>query len=245
MIQVCNVNYDQGANDYAAHRRIHSGVFRELCGQGRLSPGSTVLEVGCGTGNYVRALARRFRCVAYGLDPSAAMLVHAGTHPEQVVWVLGRAEQLGFPDGTFDLILSVDVIHHVSDRAAFYHKMARILRPGGRVCTVTDSEAIIRRREVLSGYFPETVEAELARYPRVAQLEAWMAAEGLGEIEVVTVKEPYELTSDQPFRDKAYSSLHLISEKAWRTGLERLERDLARRPIRGASRYACVWGRKT
>jgi len=109
---------------------------------------------------------------------------------------------------------------------------------------VTDSEKSIRQREVLSGYFPETVELELTRYPRIGQLEAWMAAAGLKVLSTAMVKEPYEVTSIQPFRDKAYSSLHIISEAAWRGGLERLERDLACGPIRGTSRYACVWGCK-
>jgi hypothetical protein len=139
----------------------------------------------------------------------------------------------------------VDVIHHVVDRAAYYRQAMRCLRAGGWVCTVTDSEDIIRRREILSGYFPETVEVELARYPRIAQLEAWMAEAGLAELETVTVEQVYKLTSAQPFRDKAYSSLHLIPEEAWRQGLARLERDLARGPVRGVARYACIWGRKS
>ena len=63
-------------------------------------------------------------------------------------------------------------------------------------------------------------------------------------LEVVTVEAPYEIASAQPFRDKAYSALHLISEDAWQAGLERLERDLARGPVRGVSRYACVWGQR-
>jgi hypothetical protein len=103
---------------------------------------------------------------------------------------------------------------------------------------------VIRRREILSAYFPETVELELARYPRITQLQVWMTTAGLEGRSVVTVEEPYEVASAQPFRDRAYSSLHLISEAAWHTGLERLERDLARGPIRGSARYACVWGRK-
>jgi hypothetical protein len=37
----------------------------------------------------------------------------------------------------------------------------------------TDSEEIIRRREILSGYFPETVEIESARYPRLEQIAIW------------------------------------------------------------------------
>ena len=215
-----------------------------LSGRAGLGPASSVLEVGCGTGNYARALAGRHRLAAYGLDPSVAMLRHACTHPEPVTWLQGRAEGLGFANGTFDLVFSVDVIHHVADKGAFYRGAARVLRPGGRMCTVTDSAEIIRRREILSGYFPETVEVELHRYPRLAQLEAWMAAAGLVEYETVTVEEPYEITSVQPFRDRAYSSLHLISDGAWRAGLARLERDLARGPVRGTARYACLWGKK-
>ena len=262
------VNYDLTAGDYAAHRRIHAGVFCELCERlgsaplgsaplgsardrrdrrhrrGQVGPDSTVLEVGCGTGNYISALAGHTGCAACGLDPAAGMLAHARTRPERVAWLLSRAEQLGFADEAFALIFSVDVIHHVADKAAYYREAARVLRRGGLVCTVTDSEEIIRRREVLSGYFPETVEIELVRYARLAQLEGWMAAAGLVDLAVVTVEQPYEVTSAEPFRTKAYSSLHLISEEAWRAGLERLERDLACGPIRGVSRYACVWGRK-
>jgi ubiquinone/menaquinone biosynthesis C-methylase UbiE len=243
-VQTQSVNYDQVASEYAAHRQVHSGVFRELCVQGCLSSGSVVLEVGCGTGNYIRALTGHFGCTGYGLDPSAAMLTQARTRRASVAWVQARAEGLGVAGAAFDLIFSVDVIHHVADQASFYHEAARALRSGGRVCTVTDSADIIRRREILSGYFPETVQIELARYPRIAQLEAWMAAAGLPDFQIATVEEPYEITSAQPFHDRAYSSLHLIPEAAWRGGLEQLERDLARGPVRGASRYACVWGRK-
>ena len=223
----------------ARFMRACSASYRARAGVG---PGSRVLEAGCGTGNYITALAVTFGCTACGLDPSIEMLARARS--ERVYCLLGRAQELGFADLVFDLIFSVDVIHHVVDKAAFYREAARALRPGGRICTVTDSADMIRRREILSGYFPETVEIEIARYPRVAQLEAWMDAAGLEPIGVAAVEEPYEITCAQPFRDRAYSSLHLIPADAWRAGLERLERDLDRGPVRGAARYACVWARK-
>ncbi len=236
------MDYDQVAAEYAAHRQIHAGVFRELCARAGLGSGSRVLEVGCGTGNYITALAEAFGCAAFGLDPSIEMLTQARS--ERVRCLLGAAQALGFATGAFDLIFSVDVIHHVGDKAAFYRGAARALLPGGLLCTVTDSADMIRRREILSGYFPETVEIELARYPRIAQLEAWIDAAGLEALGVAEVEEPYQITSAQAFRDRAYSSLHLIPDEARRARLERLERDLARGPVKGAARYACVWARK-
>jgi ubiquinone/menaquinone biosynthesis C-methylase UbiE len=236
------MDYNQAAGDYAIHRRIHTGVLRELCQEAQLATESTVLEVGCGTGNYAMALGRHFGCTVLGLDPSVGMLAQAPR--DGGAWLLGRAEQLPFVDSGLDLIFCVDVIHHVTDRAAYYGQAARTLRPSGRVCTVTDSEEIIRRREILSVYFPETVERELARYPSLAQLEEWMAGTGLVGFRIVTVEQAFKLSNAQPFRDRAFSSLHLISEEAWRSGLEHLERDLAKAPILGASRYTCIWGRK-
>jgi ubiquinone/menaquinone biosynthesis C-methylase UbiE len=238
------MDYDLSAGEYAAHRRVHEGVLGELGARGSLGASSNVLEVGCGTGSYISTLAGRFGCVAYGLDPSAGMLAHALVRPEPVCWVRGCAEALCFSANSFDLIFSVDVIHHVGGKSAFYRGATRALRPGGWICTVTDSEEIIRRREILSGYFPETVAFELDRYPSIAQLEAMQASAGLQEYEVVIVEQPLDLTRAEPYRARAYSSLHLISEEAWRAGLERLEHDLEKGPIPSTVRYACVWGRK-
>lgn len=247
-IKMAGVDYDTAAGKYAAHRRLHAGVYQELCVRGQIGPGSTVLEVGCGTGNYVTALSQADvgdpGIRAWGLDPSAGMLARGQARSGQVAWLQGWAQALPFAPASFDLVFSVDVIHHVADKAAFFRQAARALRPGGRLCTVTDSAEIIRRREILSVYFPETVEVEFTRYPRLAQLLGWMDAVGLVEAQVVTVEQPYELAEAGPYRDRAYSSLHLISDGAWRAGLARLERDLAGGPVRGVSRYACVWGRK-
>ena len=241
-MQMHSIGYDHAAEKYAAHRQIHGGVFRELRTRNALHPGARVLEVGCGTGNYIAALAETSGCTAYGLDPSIEML--SRVCPDEVHCLLGRAEGLSFADATFHLVYSVDVVHHVGDKAAFYREGARVLRPRGWLCTVTDSADMLRRREILSVYFPETVEIELARYPRIAQLETWMNRAGLVSFRVSAVEEPYQVTSIHPFRDRAYSALHLIAEEAWQAGLERLERDLARGPIQGVARYACVWGRK-
>jgi hypothetical protein len=137
------------------------------------------------------------------------------------------------------------VIHHVVNRPAAYRQAYRVLGAGGRVCTATDSAWIIRHRQPLSTYFPETVDLELARYPRIATLRAMMAQAGFDEMAEGTVEYPYTLTDIQIYRDKAFSALHLISEEAFRRGIARLERDLEAGPIVCMPRYTLLWGSKT
>jgi ubiquinone/menaquinone biosynthesis C-methylase UbiE len=230
------------AQEYARHRWVHPEVLRGLLEESRIAASSRVLEVGCGTGNYIVALESAVSCQCWGIDPSEEMLAEAGERPGRVHFQVGRAEQLEFSTGFFDLVFSVDVIHHLEDIALYFQDACLVLRPGGRICTVTDSESIIRHREPLSVYFPESVDVDLARYPRLSELRDLMRDAGFTELSEHTVEFPYEARDAQAYRDRAFSSLHLIGEQDWRRGLERMDRDLRSGPIPGVSRYVLLWG---
>ncbi len=238
------LDYDLLAKEYAQHRRVHPGVLKALLTISGVSQASKVLELGCGTGNYSRALYNASSCMSWGIDPSEKMLAAAEEHAEDIIYQKARAERLDFPAGFFDLVFSVDVIHHVGNRAAAYQQAYHVLRKGGRVCTVTDSEEIIRRRDPHATYFPETIPVELKRYPPTGELVTLMQAAGFQEIHEDLVECPYSLNSSQPYRDKAYSSLHLIPEEAFERGLARMEEDLKNGPIPCVARYVLVWGTK-
>ncbi len=238
------IEYDQIAREYARHRRVHPEVLRCLVSQSGIDAGSRVLEVGCGTGNYIAAVESAVGCSCWAIDPSEEMLATARDTSATVTSRAGSAEQLDLEPGSFDLVFSVDVIHHVSDRAAYFGEAFRVLTPGGLVCTVTDSEWIISHREPLAVYFPETVEADLHRYPRLTELRAFMEGAGFGGIEESLVEFPHEVTDASPYAEKAFSALHLISQEAFERGLKRMERDLQAGPILGVSRYVLLWGSK-
>lgn len=238
------IDYDRLASAYARNRRVHPEVIRHLIRDGGVADTSSALEVGCGTGNYIAALADLTGCRCWGIDPSQEMLALAGQRTAGVIFGQGRAESLDFPGGFFDLIFSVDVIHHVGDRPASFREAHRVLKPGGRICTVTDSAWIIRHRQPLSTYFPETVDADLARYPRIETLRAALEHVGFAEVGDSTVEFAYGLTDAQPYRDKAFSVLHLIGEDAFQKGIRRLEQDLRSGPIPCVSRYLLLWGVK-
>jgi SAM-dependent methyltransferase len=238
------LDYNSLAQEYARHRQILPEVLQNLVEAGRLGPESLVLDVGCGTGNYAAALIETTHCSCWGLDPSEQMLTRARERIPSAYVQAGKAEQLDFPAESFDLVFSVDVIHHVNDRPAFFKEAYRVLKKGGQICTVTDSEDIIRRRRPLSNYFPETVEVELQRYPRILDLRTMMVNAGFSDLREVIAEREYELRDVQKYRDKAFSSLHLISPEAFERGLQRLENDVKTQPIPAISLYLLLWGTK-
>ena len=237
-----NTNYDALAQDYAQHRQVHPGVLQGLIHTANLTSASRVLDVGCGTGNYLLALQQATGCSCWGIEPSQQMLAQARERAPTARLQRGTAQRLDHPAGTFDLVFSVDVIHHVGDPSAYYRQAHRVLKEGGRVCTVTDSEELIRRRQPLSVYFPETIDVDLRRYPPVSKLRAMMVDAGFHDLQEALAEFPYSLTSIQSYRHKAFSCLHLIPAQAFQRGIRRMERDLRAGPIPCVARYLLLWG---
>ena len=235
------LDYDQRATEYALHRSVHPGVLDQLISSGAFGPETRVLDVGCGTGNYAAALTAATTCRISGVDPSRRMLDAAlDAAPWESLQQSG-AESLPFADDAFGVVMSTDVIHHIWDRDAYFREADRVLQPGGRLVTVTDSHDDIPRRRPLSSHFPETVAIELERYPPVPKLLEELTHAGFVEPRLVQVSLDYDLDNIQAYRDRAFSSLVLIEEEAFRRGISRLEADLARGPIPCVSLYTLIW----
>jgi SAM-dependent methyltransferase len=229
---------------YARNRQLNPEVLKELLSTGSIQARSRVLEVGCGSANYITAVKSMVGCACWGLDRSAGMLSNAKKQAENIYFQLGNAETLGLQGSFFDTMFSVDVIHHVNDHSAYYQEAYRVLKAGGKICTVTDSEWMIQNRQPLAAYFPEMVAPESDRYPRIAQLREIMQKVGFRQVEETMVEFHYELHDLQPYKDKVFSSLHLISEDAFQRGLEKMRQDLLTGPISGISRSLLLWGVK-
>jgi SAM-dependent methyltransferase len=94
----------------------------------------SILENGCGIGIYVEHLATHTRRVI-GLEYEYPRAVEASYRLAGIgnVAILNAAgEKLPFSDGTFDLILSHEVLEHVKDDRQAVREMVRTLRIGGR-----------------------------------------------------------------------------------------------------------------
>jgi ubiquinone/menaquinone biosynthesis C-methylase UbiE len=112
-------------------------VFAELVTATGARPGDRVLDVGCGTGYFTRAMARAVEPVgiAHGVDPSADAITQARriTHSSNCTFSSGYAQALDAADGSYDVVVSSLMIHHLPEplRPRAIGEMFRVLRAGG------------------------------------------------------------------------------------------------------------------
>ena len=107
---------------------------------GRLGPGERVLDLGSGAGTDSLVAAQMVGEQGHvtGIDMTSAMLAKAGAAADEmgvtnVKFVEGEAEQLPFPNDSFDVVISNGVIDLVPDKDAVFREIFRVLEPGGRI----------------------------------------------------------------------------------------------------------------
>jgi SAM-dependent methyltransferase len=101
-------------------------VARHLAGKW---PVKVALDIGCGAGLSTAALAPLASSVV-GLEPEATMLTHCAKVAPGAAFVIGRAEALPFPDGSFDLVSTAGALNY-ADLAPSLAEVARVMAPGG------------------------------------------------------------------------------------------------------------------
>jgi SAM-dependent methyltransferase len=102
-----------------------------------VAPGHRVLDVACGTGVLAREVHSRVTAsgtgAVVGLDPAPGMLEVARRREPAIEWHAGVAEDLPFPDGSFDVVVSQFGLMFFPDRAGALREMRRVLKPGGAI----------------------------------------------------------------------------------------------------------------
>ena len=100
--------------------------------------GEKVLDVGCGTGSLSATLARVTGAAnIIGIDPSKSFIEYARTQfvDPRVTFEVGDAQNLSYPDDSFDRALGLLVVNFIPDAPKAVNEMRRVTRSGGVVAT--------------------------------------------------------------------------------------------------------------
>jgi 2-polyprenyl-3-methyl-5-hydroxy-6-metoxy-1,4-benzoquinol methylase len=121
---------------WEAQARLRERIWRErlLRVTRLLSPPGRLLDVGCGTGSFLRAAE------AHGWDVTGTEFSRDGARMAEsdgYTVFTGDLWEAGFPDEGFDVITCWHVIEHVSDPRRLLFEMRRILSPGGLLVLAT------------------------------------------------------------------------------------------------------------
>jgi ubiquinone/menaquinone biosynthesis C-methylase UbiE len=200
----------------------------------RISAGLDVLDVGCGTGGFTRAIAAATGARVTGYDRSEKFIAAArqlsAPHNGIVDWVVGDAEQLPFPPATFDRVLLSLVLHQLSDPRAAVSQAYRVLRPGALVLvrTITPEDAIER---VPARYIQAIAEADAGRLPSLDAICGWLERAGFADLRVECHRRNKRLSLPEQERELRTEVAHrytFIADEEVEEALARMRADAAR-----------------
>ena len=127
-------DFGKTAADYGKHRAgFPPELFERLAAMGIVRAGMRTLDLGTGTGTVARSLAQR-GCESTGLDRSAPLIEEARRLDREagvtVRYVEAAAEETGFPEASFDLVIAGQCWHWF-DRPRAAGEARRVVKPGG------------------------------------------------------------------------------------------------------------------
>ena len=136
-------------------------VFDQIL-RGTFAAGMRVLDAGCGYGRNLVYLMR-MGCEVFALDADAAAVEHVRRLSESLEtglasgnFLVGRIEQMPFPDGFADVVISNSVLHFARDERHFramVDELWRVVRPGGMLFCRLGSRIGMNFDELRPGIF--------------------------------------------------------------------------------------------
>lgn len=227
------VDYDTVAHEYDRRYELHDypGIRRTILSLIEEAGRAHILEVGCGTGKWLRLLAS-VGCAVAGLDPSDEMLGRAAANVSGDLR-RGSADALPWGDRCFDLVLYINAFHHFAAPEAALRESFRVLRPGGKLVSIGLDPHEKKGRWYVYEFFPATVALDLARFPSRAVRTRWIKAAGFTEVSVsVTEHLRFSRSFQEALRDgileRSFTSqLTALSFDEYSDGMSRIRQAAA------------------
>jgi ubiquinone/menaquinone biosynthesis C-methylase UbiE len=152
----------------------------------QIEAGHRVLDIGCGTGGFTRAIADMASAIVSGIDISDRFIGFARAAPPPrrgaVMWKVGSAESLPVSEGSFDRAVLSLVLHQLANPKLAVAEAFRSLASDGLVVVRTVAPEDVAAR-VPYRFFPSMSATDTDRMPPLDEVEAWLKDVGFSVIE--------------------------------------------------------------
>ena len=200
---------------------------------------SVYLDIGCGTANYLVALAQR-GVYFYGVDPSETMLEQAKAKKVEATFVHAQAESLPVGNEFFDGAIALFTLHHWADKLSGLKEVNRTLKRGARMVFLTFTGEQMKGYW-LNEYFPVMMRRSWKLVPelpgmeellnesgfRLAATENYFVQDDLQDHFLYSNKRRPEQYLRPEIRQNASSFSAFCEPEELHSGLAALERDIA------------------
>jgi len=240
------INYNDISKNYSIHRNSSCEVITHILQLLNNKKIETILEVGCGTADYLFSLGQNIKSQLFGFDNSEGMVKEGNIkNPGLILTVNDVHNKFNYNNDFFDFVYSIDVIHYVKDLDHCFNESFRVLKKDGIIMTITDSEEDLKNR-TMTKYFPKSLQIEMKRYHKIKTIKESMERNGFKEIEISHTEKEYEIDEKlfQKFKNKAYSAIRLISDKSFDEGIKKLEEDMKKNKCKINELYTYIKGTK-
>lgn len=148
--------YDKIGTNYNATRTADKYIAGRLYALIKPTAGRKYIDIGCGTGNYLRALTDMGANFT-GIEPSNIMIEKARANNPTATILLGSAENIPVMDNSFDGGMGTFTVHHWDDIAKGFSEIYRVLKPGAQFVLLSFTPQQVLNYW-LSHYFPKTMQ---------------------------------------------------------------------------------------
>jgi ubiquinone/menaquinone biosynthesis C-methylase UbiE len=224
------IDYSAIADDYDSFRSNSPEYLEILMQRCDIKPSSRVLDLGCGTGTAAGYITKSTSARVVGVDASIGMLQTARSKDDSLPYVNADAARLPFPDGSFDAIYSIYMLHHLPDPLPAVQECFRVLKRGQLVLVTSSHRQIESYHPKLQEFFPDYVGIDKQRFHDIPVLKKALKQAGFKDIsteESTTNRVDIDKSLIQKIECKYVSTYHLIPTEKFKAGLQKLKQFVA------------------
>jgi ubiquinone/menaquinone biosynthesis C-methylase UbiE len=222
------INYNDLAVSYENTREIDPIVYSVLCCMLKPSKNNSVLDFGCGTGNYLKQLVFDYEIEPYGIDPSVDMCFIAQNKLYEHNIKKGDHTNIPFSKCFFDKIYCVDVIHHINNLNEFFLNLWNVASYKAQLCICTEASQQLNKKYWLK-YFSSISKIDSKRFHTIDNIIYTGTISGWIHKEILSTESELMAPISHKFmkcvEQKTLSILHLISNEEYKKGLTDMRHD--------------------